>query len=98
MGDCYTLRAESTFQYRIQGRGTGGQGPLLFLDQTEARRAEKNFLETPSPCLRVWMTPPPPPPPSQGLDTALDFRSVSEVRSSIFRTPAHTAKMCLLAG
>ena len=84
MGDCYTLRAESTFQYRIQGRGTGGPGPLLFLDQTEARR--------------VWWPPPPPPPPSQGLDTALDFRSVSEVRSSIFRTPAHTAKMCLLAG
>ena len=35
-----------------------GVGPrLLFLDQTEARRAEKNFLETE-----------PPPPLSQDLD------------------------------
>ena len=32
----------------------------LFLDQTEARRAEKNIFETvpppPTPHLRVWMT------------------------------------------
>ena len=35
----------------------------LFLDQTEARRAPKKFLETaPPPYLRVWMTAPPPPP------------------------------------
>ena len=31
-------------QRGIQGRGPGGSGPLLFLDQTEARRAEKIFL------------------------------------------------------
>ena len=30
-------------QWRIQGRGPGGPAPLpLLLDQTEARRAEKN--------------------------------------------------------
>ena len=48
-------------QWRIQARG-----PLLFLDQTEARRAEKFFLETvsalskglddrPHPYLKVWI-------------------------------------------
>ena len=31
MGDCYTLQAESTFQWWIQGRGTGDQGPPLIL-------------------------------------------------------------------
>ena len=41
--------------------GAWGSGPSLFLDQTEARRAEKNFLET------GW----PGPPLSQGLDPAL---------------------------
>ena len=35
--------------------------PPLFLDQNNARRAEKNFFEaTPSPYLRVWITVPPP--------------------------------------
>ena len=35
-------------QWRIQGRGWGGGGglPPLFSDQTEAQRAEKNFLHT----------------------------------------------------
>ena len=41
-------------QWRIQGRGPGGPPPL-FLDQTEARRAENCF----------WR---PPPPLSKGLD------------------------------
>ena len=48
-------------QWRIQGRVPGVPGPPLFLDQNEARRAEKHgFLGYPSPYLRVWMTPPPP--------------------------------------
>ena len=45
--------------------GAWGARPLppLFLDETEARRVEKNFLETgPPPYLRVWMTPFPFPP------------------------------------
>ena len=46
----------SFIQWRIQGRGPEGPAPL-FLDQTKARRVEKNFLET---C--------PPPPLSKGLD------------------------------
>ena len=38
-----------------------GPLPPLVLDQTEARRAEKIFLEDrPPPYLRVWMTSPPP--------------------------------------
>ena len=49
---------------------------LLFLDQTDARRAEKHLFgrpPPPPPYLWVWMTasshpPPPPPPLSQGLD------------------------------
>ena len=42
------------------GEGPGGPRPPLFLDQTKARRVEKNFLKTcPPPYLRVWMTAPP---------------------------------------
>ena len=47
-----------------------GLGPLLLLDQTNARRAEKTFLETAPTYLRVWMTAPPHPLP-QGLVPAL---------------------------
>ena len=51
-------------QWRIQGSGPGDLGLPLFLDQAEARRAEKIFLgDRPPPYLRVWMTPNPPPPP-----------------------------------
>ena len=44
-------------QWRIQGRGPGGQAPsALCLDQTEARRAQKMFLGNRVPAyLRVWM-------------------------------------------
>ena len=42
-------------QWRIQG---GGGLPPLFLDQTEAQRAEKNFFayRTPPPYLRFWIS------------------------------------------
>jgi len=41
-----------------RGGAWGAQAPLLFLDQTEAQRVGKMFLETspPPPYLRVWMT------------------------------------------
>ena len=40
---------------KIEKKSSGGGG--LFLKQTEAWRAEKNFFETaPPPYLRVWMT------------------------------------------
>ena len=42
------------------GEGPGGAEPPLFLDQTEARRAEKDFFR-----------PPPPLPLSEGLDQPL---------------------------
>ena len=41
-----------TSESRIQGRDPGGLDPLLFLDQTEAQRAEKIFLETPPPLIK----------------------------------------------
>ena len=45
-------------KWRIQGRGPAPPPPL-FLDQTEARRAEKILGGGPGPpYLRVWMTAP----------------------------------------
>ena len=42
------------------GEGSGGPGPPLFLNQTEAQGAEKIFFGDcpPPPYLRVWMTAP----------------------------------------
>ena len=37
-----------------------GPAPPLFLDQNEARRADKKNFESAPPYLRVWMTAPPP--------------------------------------
>ena len=56
------------------GEGPGGPNPPppLFLDQTEARRAEKNFLETPHPLSKGLDDQAPPPPLSQGLHPALE--------------------------
>ena len=61
------------FQWRVQGRGRGHLGLPLFLDQAEARRAEKIFLGDRPPSLSEGLDDPqhPPPPPSQGLDPAL---------------------------
>ena len=42
------------------GEGPGGAGPSIFLDQTEARRAEKTFF--------LNCPPPPPRPLCHGLD------------------------------
>ena len=38
--------------------GAGGPPPPLFLDQNEARRVEKFFLETAPPFPTVWMAQP----------------------------------------
>ena len=52
------------------GEGPGGPAPPpLVLGQTEAQRAEKIFLETPS------TPPPPPPPPRPPLSKGLDDRA-----------------------
>ena len=60
-------------QWRIQGRNPGGPAPPLFLDQTEARRAEELFFGDLLPPHLIYGSrwPPPPPPLSQGLDPAL---------------------------
>ena len=56
------------------GEGPGGSAPL-FLDQSEARRAEKAWGgDRAPPYLRVWMTGPP---LSQGLDPALILTTMS---------------------
>ena len=41
------------------GSRGGARGSPLFLDLTEARRAEKNCFKPAPPYLRVWMTAPP---------------------------------------
>ena len=60
-------------QWRIQGRGPA---PIVFLDQTEAQRAEKFFFffgggTAPLPVFKGLddRTPPPPPPPGSGSGT-----------------------------
>ena len=59
-------------QWRIQGRGSKGPAPpLLFLDQTEDRRAEKIIFYTAPPPLTSgsgWTGPP----FSEGLDPLLE--------------------------
>ena len=63
-------------QWRIQGRSPP---PHLFLDQTEARRAEKIFFDTGHPLLCKGLNDRPPPPTptlSQGLDLALKCLSL----------------------
>ena len=53
------------------GEAPGGPGPHLFLDRTDARRAEKKILLDRAPSyFRVWMTAPPPH-LSEGLDLSL---------------------------
>ena len=62
-------------QWRIQGRGP----PPLFLDQTEARRAEKIFGETTLPPLSKGLDDRAPP-LSQGLDPALKCIVINDVQ------------------
>ena len=53
---------------RIQGIAPGGRPPL-FSDQSEARRAEKDFFWAPP--LGFWVTPSPPPPPKTSIQLHL---------------------------
>ena len=56
------------------GEGPGGvRPPPLFLDQTEARRAEKHFFGRPPPPLSKDLDDRPP--LSQGLDSAIQHHS-----------------------
>ena len=69
-----TLPTYNTNQWRIQGRGPRGLGTPLYLDQIEARKAEKYFFGF-SPLLSQGLDdhPPPPTPPllSEGLHPPL---------------------------
>ena len=51
----------SVIQWGIQGRGPGDPGLPLFLDQTETRRAEKNFFGDRPPLSKGLDDLPPPP-------------------------------------
>ena len=68
-----TLPTYNTNQWRIQGRGPRGLGPPLYLDQTEARKAEKYFFGRPPPLLSQGLDDHPPTPPllSEGLHPPL---------------------------
>ena len=69
------------------GEGPGGRGPL-FLDQTEARGAEKSFFRPgPFPYLRVWMTGPP---LSEGLDPPLCMTFLCMIALRKNKTVTHT--------
>ena len=66
---CYLSfqRKYIVIQWRIQGRSPGGQPPL-FLDQTEALRAENCFFFwRPSPPSSMCLDDQPPPPPSPSI-------------------------------
>lgn len=64
---------DSTFTWPVAGpgEGPGGLAPPLFLDKTDARRAEKHFLGDCSPPLSKGLNDRPPPRLSQRLDPAL---------------------------
>ena len=53
------------------GEGAGGPAPPLYLDQTEARRAEKKIFETSRPPPLSQCLDDHPPPLSEGLDLPL---------------------------
>ena len=64
--------SENTNAVADPGKGPGAPPPPLFLDQTEARSAEKIFWGDRAPLpLSKGLDRPPPPPVSQGLDPAL---------------------------
>ena len=71
------------------GESKGGAlaPPTLFLDQTEAQRAQRNFLgDKPTSYLRVWMTASPTPPPlSQSLDPPLTLANFHCLRLPKFK-------------
>ena len=51
-----SLSSPEFYSVADPGERPGGPGLPLFLDQTKARRVEKNFLETCPPLyLRIWM-------------------------------------------
>ena len=68
----HSWMADPPFTVMDLGEGPGGPGTPLFLDQTEAERVEKYFLETGSPSLSQGLDDQPPPLISRsGFGTAL---------------------------
>ena len=72
----WTIRGSYALGYPVAypGEGPGGRSPL-FLEKTEARRAEKKFWSPPpSPYLRFWTTGLPPLISRSGSGTATAFK------------------------
>ena len=55
---CRVRRYKLLLMYCSGGSRGGARAPTLFLDQNQARRAEKDFFggHPPPPYLRVWIT------------------------------------------
>ena len=81
------------WEYRLvadPGEGPRGPAPPLFLDQTEARRAEKLFWgDRPSP-LSKRLDDRHPQPPSQGLDPALQIMTIMNLSKDVFERRTST--------
>ena len=72
--------------YQISGEPRAGARPTLFLDQTEAQRAEKNFFKT-APPPRISGSGWPDPSLSEGLDEYSNMINVREMlKSSLYVT------------
>ena len=78
-----SLSSPEFYSVADPGERPGGPGPPLFLDQTKARRVEKNFLET---------CPPPPLPLSKGLDDHSPFLSQALDLALLFTTKTVTIR------
>ena len=75
-----SLSSPEFYSVADPGERPGGPGLPLFLDQTKARRVEKNFLET---C---------PPPLSKGLDDHSPFLSQGLDLALLFTTKTVTIR------
>ena len=81
-----TLPTYNTNQWRIQGRGPRGLGPPLYLDQIEARKAEKYFFGRP-PVLSQGLDDRPP------LPTPLIWRFASATANEVQQNLGTTTKI-----
>ena len=75
------------YQWRIQGRGPGWWGLLIFRSNWGPKRRKKFFLDRVPPYLRVWMTGPP---LSEGLDPPLCMTFLCMIALRKNKTVAHT--------
>ena len=90
--DCLAFPCPKPVTVMDPGEGPRGTRPPLFLDQTEGRRVERNFLETappPPPLLISGCGLPPPPRPLPYLKVWIRHRC-NEEHTSILNVPLDT--------